>query len=85
MKDNSIMLKFVEDLKGFIKEVHEGMGYILRFDILRQFHEHTNYRWAYFIFRPTVIEGYIVDECERMNIHVYEDEEEMMKDHKNDF
>ena len=85
MKDNSIMLKFVEDLESFVKKLHEGMGYILRSDIARQFHEFTNYRWAYFIFRSAVIEGYIVDECERMNVHVYEDEEEMIKDHENDF
>ena len=85
MKDNSIMLKFVEDLEAFVKEVREGMGYILRSDIARQFHEFTNYRWAYFIFRSAVIEGYIVDECERMNVQVYEDEEEMMKDHEKDF
>ena len=85
MKDNSIMVKFVEDLEAFVKSMQNGMGYVLKFDLLRQFHDYTNHRWNYFIFKQDNIMEYLIDECERMNVKVYEDEEEMMKEHKEDF
>ena len=85
MKDNSIMVKFVEDLEAFVKSMQNGMGYVLKSDLLRQFHEYTNHRWNYFIFKQDNIMEYLIDECERMNVKVYEDEEEMMKEHKEDF